>query len=360
MTVSCTPAVKVTVPKVSGAKGKPAAAKPQREVVQVYWDVSKSMRELAVKPVVAALDSTVLLSAHVSAVEQYGVGEAIVRLPSAQAALKLTANRTALHLAAEKIGMALAKGDAQAALVISDMELDTPPHASAKDATVCGGVPLPSTREAGALFGRCFESAISTSDTPITRKSLLVHVFRKSTPDRELFILLFATDREFGRRISNEVVKRIDVSRHVIFDSGAVAAANVKACRMTLMNPDAYPLAGPACGAKCLEPNATIQVECELQRSASDAWIHPIGHGVDGVKYESAKKKGDRAWARFSIPCSTPPGRVDATVSFSWKSQNDGAEFAKKPSVRDLFDSLTDAIVRTVALRRLNIGIVLK
>jgi hypothetical protein len=371
VSATCKPAVNVTIPNDSPArtKRKTAVARVRRsEVVQVYWDVSKSMRDFdELTPVVAALDSSVLLGAHAKVVEQYGVGESITRLPSAHQALRPKANRTALHLAAEQIGTALATGNAQAALVISDMELDTPPRAAASGTIVCGGVPLPSTREAGALFGRCFENAILASDaSPLTRKNLLVHVFRKSTPRRELFILLFATDRAFGRRISDGVARRLDFSRHVIFDSGSVAAANVHGCRVAAFEPDVRLRSVDGCTAKCFDANAAIRVECDIQRPASDAWIEPAARGLDGVSYQSLKKKAgdhnDHALMRFMIPCGTSPGTFEATVSFTWRKRTaraqdgDGA-FAQKASVRELFESLTDAIARTVAPRRLRVGI---
>lgn len=369
ISATCTPAVNVTVPNASTAppKGKPAAARVHRnEVVQVYWDVSRSMREFAVTPVVEALDSSVLLSAHAKVVEQYGVGESIVPLPSARAALRPIANRTALHLAAEQIGTALASGNAQAALVISDMELDTPPRKTATDATVCHGVPLPSTPEAGPLFGRCFENAVLSSEAPaLTRKNLLVHVFRKSTRGRELFILLLATDRAFGRRISDEIVRRLDFSKHVIFDSESVAAANVRHCRLNAFAPDVQIKTG-GCKAKCFDANGAIQFECDVRRPAFDLWVYPAGRGLHGVSYESLKKRAgdqeEQALVRFAIPCSTPPGRFHATVSFHWRERTPWSRggkdaFAQNASVRDLFDSLTDAIARTAAPRRLRIGI---
>ena len=143
VTAKCTPSVKVTV-ETTGPKQK--AARPQRqEVVHVYWDVSRSMHAFPLTPVVEALDGGVLLRAHAQVVEQYGVGESIRPLSTAGDALDLTANRTALHLAAERIGTALASGNAQAAIIVSDLELDTPPHTTP---TVCNGVPLPATHDA--------------------------------------------------------------------------------------------------------------------------------------------------------------------------------------------------------------------
>ncbi len=327
VSASCTPYVNVTV------KTKPAKknASPQREVVQVYWDVSKSMRIFDLTPVVETLDSRVLLSAHAQVVEQYGVGESIRPFTSARDALRLDARRTAQHLAAEKIGSTLASGAAQAALVVSDMELDAPPLTSP---TVCGGIPLPSTRDAGALFGRCFEKAIGI------RTHLLVHVFRQRVKNDELFIVLFATDRAFGNRISQQIAQRLDFTRHVIFDSGAVAAANVGQCKMTLTQPEAYALAGERCGAKCLDPSTTIRSECSL-KVPSDAWIHPVAEPPS---------------VRFTIPCNANHGRFDTTVDFRWRNRGK-TTFAKSPNVRDLFDSLADAILRTIPPRRMTIGV---
>lgn len=387
VTASCAPKVNVTVPaaKTKRPKTKIAAPSPHQEVVHVYWDVSKSMRDFAatgsprgskgettstddLTPVVVALDTS-LLRAYARHVEQYGVGESIEPLPSVRAALQPKANRTALHLAAERIGTALATGGAQAALVISDMELDTPPRVAGSPAVVCGNVPLPSTREAGSLFGRCFESAALASDSRLTRSNLLVHVFRKSSHGRELFILLVATDRAFGRRISDEVARRLDFSRHVIFDSGAVAAANVRGCTVTAPRPGVRLGKGPPCVAKCFDKQASIQAECDVRRQDTRAWIEPAGQGLDGVSYETLKKKpGDgeeQARVRFAIPCNTPPGTYDAAVSFRWRvgtawSRGGNAAFSANANVRDLFESLTDAIVRTVEPRRLRIGIELR
>ncbi len=373
LTANCKPFVNVTVPPVP--KSKHATPASARDVVQVYWDVSSSMRDFArvkrasktaeeeaddLTPVVNALDSSVLLNAHAQTVEQYGVGETIAPLASAAAALRPTAKRTALHLAAEQIGTALASGTADAAVVVSDMELDTPPRASTANATVCGGVHLPATPLAGSLFGRCFESAtLAAGDARLTRTNLLAHVFRKSSHGRELFILVLATNREFGRRISDEMVKRLDFSRSVIFDSGAVAASNVRECRLTA--PDASMLrTANGCGAKCFDATAQISGECDLQQVTS-AWVYPTGRGADGVAFEVLKKapkqKADAARVQFAIPCSTPPGRFEAMVSFDWRRRAIDESFAEKASVRDLFDSLSDAIARTSAPRRLRIGI---
>jgi hypothetical protein len=378
----CQPAVNVTVPAAPKTSPKPktaAAPERQHEVVQVYWDVSRSMREFAaarrarggaasetddLTPVVDALDSSVLLSAHAERVEQYGVGESIRPLSSARAALHPTAGSTVLHLAAEQIGTALASGTAQAAVVVSDLELDTPPRTASRS-TVCGGVPLPSTPEAGSLFGRCFENAAIAEAAPLTRTHLLAHVFRKSSHGRELFILLLATDAAFGRRISDEIVRRLDFSRQVIFDADAVAASNVRGC--TLAAPaDDVQIRSAGCSAKCFDSGAAIQATCEMRRPAVEAWVEPSGSGEEGVAYDALQRKrgdvDDRADVRFAIPCSTPPGRFNATVSFRWRAKtpwsSDGnGAFASKASVRDLFDSLADAIVRIAAPRRLRIGI---
>lgn len=381
LTRACTPKVNVVVESKTPRKQNRSRPTGRSDIVQVYWDVSRSMRDFAstaqprrgsetepetwtddLTPVVNALDSRVLLSANASTVEQYGVGEAIRGLSSAREALRPGADSTALHLAAEQIGTALATGTAQAAIVVSDLELETPPR-NATVSTVCGGVPLPSTPEAGSLFGRCFEHAVAAVDGPaVTRNHLLVHVFRKHTHGRELFILLLATDRAFGHRISEEIVRRLDFTRHVIFDSGAVAAANVRGCRFTAPSPDVQ--LREACTIKCFDPEAAITAQCNLRRPGN-AWVYPAGRGLDGVSYDSLKRKAEdteeQAVMRFGIPCSAPAGRFNATVSFHWTERNPWANgdttFAPKQNVRDLFDSLTAAIVRTVADRKLRVGI---
>lgn len=381
LTISCKPVVTVTIPSTgsAAAKAKPPAPRPERrEAAQVYWDVSSSMRVFAatkpakvsskkgqpqwtdaLTPVVVGLD-VALLRAHAAVVEHYGVGETIAPIASARAALSPKAKRTALHLAAEQIGSALAGGGTQAALLISDLELDTPPRNASSGLTVCGGVPLPSTAEAGPLFGRCFENAVLLSGAAAhTRRNLLVHVFRKSTNGRELFILLLATDRKFGLRISDEIGQRLDFSKHVIFDSGSVSAASVQGCR-AILPPGAVPRTREGCGTKCFEAGV-VQTECDVRRPVSDAWIYPVGGGTDGVRYESLKTKPgateDQAVTRFTIPCGAKAGRFTSTVAFSWKHRAAAdAAFAQRASVRDLFDSLSDAIVRTAAPRRLNIA----
>jgi len=358
--------VNVTVPQVAPAqKSRAAAPREQRtEVVQVYWDVSRSMRHFAsdLAMVVNALDSNVLLQAHAKSVEQYGVGESIVTLTSARSALTPNANRTVLHLAAEKSGTALATGLAQAVLIVSDLEVDAPPRSS-KNTTVCCGVPLPSTPEAGSLFGRCLENAVlGTGETALTRKNLLVHVFTKRSHGRELFILLLAADRDFGRRISDEVVRRIGFERQVIFDSGSVAAADVRGCRLTAPAEEMLRTAG-GCGVKCFDIEASVSVDCDIRRSVTNAWITPVAAPADGVRYESVKEKlaepNDRAVARFNIPCTAHAGKFDAAIGYSWqiRVRSDNRAFAQNPTVRDLFDSLDDAIVRIVAPRTLRIGI---
>lgn len=379
VTAACRPSVNVTIPRPSSAlKSRAAAFGAQRsEVVQVYWDVSKSMRDFAaphkgqagtqvsdLETVVDALDSNVLLQAHAKSVEQYGIGESIAPLPTARLALSPNANRTVLHLAAEKIGSALATGWVQAALVVSDLEVDTPSRSS-KNATVCGGVPLPSTPEAGSLFGRCFENAVLTSgEAALTRKNLLVHVFRKNSHGRQLFILLLATDRDFGRRISDEVVRRIGFERQVVFDSGAVAAANVRGCRLSAPAEEMLRTSA-GCGVKCFDPDAAIQAQCDIQSNGSNSWIAPVASPSDGASYELLKRKAgdpnERAVVVFAIPCTSSAGVFDVAISYSWRirspGQADSSPFAQKASVRDLFDSLNDAIIRSVAPRTLHIGI---
>jgi hypothetical protein len=118
----------------------------------------------------------------------------------------------------------------------------------------------------------------------------------------------------------------------------------------------------PRCNAKCFDADSIIQAECDVHRPIAGAWIEPSGRGADGVTYQSSKKKAGDAVVQFAIPCNTPPGRFNADVDFHWRvaaaSVQDGdTSFAQKASVRDLFDSLNDAIVRIVAPRRLQIGI---
>lgn len=373
-TASCRPAVNVTIdaPKT---KAPAAAAPQQQEVVQVYWDVSKSMRDFAAKraprngaggesddlaAVVGTLDSAVLLQAHAERVEQYGIGEAIRPLANAGEALHPTANATVLHLVAEQIGRALADGTAQAALVVSDLELDTPPR-SAANTKVCGDVPLPSNREAGTLFGRCFEKAALANPASRLRAHLVAHVFRKSSHGRELFILLLATDGAFGRRISDQIAQRLDFTRQVIFDADAIAASNVRGCTLATASDDVQ-LRSAGCSAKCFDRDASIEATCDVRRPLMNAWVQPAGTGGDGVAYETLKKKAgeaeEQSTVRFTIPCSAPPGRYQASVKFEWRGLSHvDAAFAQKASVRDLFDGLNQAIVNVARPRNLRIGI---
>src|SRR4051812_26502859 len=95
VTATCTPVVNVTIPR---ANVRTAASERRSEVVQVYWDISKSMRDFRrtsddLGRVVRALDSEVLLQSHARSVEQFGVGESIVSLSSARSALSPNANR---------------------------------------------------------------------------------------------------------------------------------------------------------------------------------------------------------------------------------------------------------------------------
>jgi hypothetical protein len=377
ITATCVPSVKVTVPKLNAPQKK--NYERRSEVVQVYWDISGSMRDFTtvrkthgggqsddLALVVGALDSNVLLQAHAKTVEQYGVGQSIVTLASARSALSPTAGRTVLHLAAERIGSALAAGNAQAALVVSDLEVDTPPR-TAHDATVCGGVPLPSTPEAGSLFGRCFESGVIAARGPgLVRTNLLVHVFRKSSHGRELFILLFAADRDFGQRISDEMARRLGFERQVIFDSGAVAASDVRQCRLSAPAQEMLRTAN-SCAAKCFDDiDGAIGVQCEIRRTALGAWIRPKANPADRVTYESLKGKPadreERGMARFVIPCTASAGVFEGSVAYAWEiripwREPEGRRFAQKETVRDLFDSLADAITRVVAPRTLRIGI---
>jgi hypothetical protein len=157
-------------------------------------------------------------------------------------------------------------------------------------------------------------------------------------------------------------VRRLDFTRHAIFDSGSVAAANVRGCRFTAPSPDVQ--LRENCTIKCFEPEAAVTAECDLRRSGN-AWVYPAGRGLDGTSYDSLKKNGgeaeEQAVVRFGIPCSAPAGRFNATVSFHWTERLPWAKgddtFAPDQNVRDLFDGLTDAIVRTVADRKLRIGI---
>jgi len=204
-------------------------------------------------------------------------------------------------------------------------------------------------------------------DSALTRKNLLVHVFRKSSHGRELFILLFATDRDFGRRISDEVVRRIGFERQVIFDSGTVAAANVYGCRLSAPAEDMLQTSG-GCSIKCFDADTAIQAGCDIQRTAGNSWITPVASATNGVRYESTKRRAgdpnDRAVARFSILCRAPADVFDAAIAYAWQIRTpwaqtriEGRAFAQKASVRDLFESLDDAIVRVVAPRTLRIGI---
>jgi hypothetical protein len=102
------------------------------------------------------------------------------------------------------------------------------------------------------------------------------------------------------------------------------------------------------CAVKCFDPDASIQAECDLRPATGKAWIVPVGREQSNV--------------RFIIPCTAPAGVFEEDIAYSWRirtpwSQAAAGALAQKATVRDLFESLANAIVRVVAPRTLHIGI---
>jgi hypothetical protein len=171
-----------------------------------------------------------------------------------------------------------------------------------------------------------------------------------------------------GEEISNGVAARIKgFQRHVIFSSSAITTGDLGGCTAKFPNESvANRTDKGGCRFKCLDPDARIELNCEIGRSVKDAWIVPKAVSADGAELTAtdADRRGVDKLHK-AISCSSKAGKVLATVHYAWSGRTpwsyvaakDAPEFSHKDNVRDLFDSLTSAIIRVVDTPDLNMSL---
>src|SRR5260221_5912627 len=143
------------------------APEVSQPIVSVYWDISGSMSFSAsvTREVVSTLDSSILQLARVNEIKNYTIGNKVLEITSASKAHVDTKQDTALHKAAEQIGRQLADRKVGAAIIVSDLDLEIA-DADRGQHEACPGVPMPSNKHAGAIFGRCLMAGLRAGGAP--------------------------------------------------------------------------------------------------------------------------------------------------------------------------------------------------
>jgi hypothetical protein len=205
------------------------AAPPDVTRVDIYWDVSQSMRTTVAPihdprgrpqaPPATAAAIYVLwdhLARHwvraptVNDVHQITMGNEIQELHKIERLPAFDAPWTNLPVVAQTIAHYLGEHDDAAALVVSDMWVD-PPRERVGDA-VCGDVKAPAgNRDVPALFGQCLvQSWKPSAPTWTTVYAVIIHEPVAAADDRRpLFVLVFSRNPDFSRALVNTLVDKL-------------------------------------------------------------------------------------------------------------------------------------------------------
>lgn len=174
--------------------------------VEIFWDVSESMRpaRASVGALVESLDSRVLPRAGArGAVAHYLVGATLVPKPNALGATAMNAPWTALHDVARQAGTDLAAAVVDAAIIVSDLDMEVPPELRLSGAPVCPGAASTTSKRAGAYFGTCFESGLDASGVGRLH-DLMAGVVRVPTSTGQIYVLVVGTNIELVASILSQ------------------------------------------------------------------------------------------------------------------------------------------------------------
>src|ERR1700682_868830 len=273
-------------------------AKPDRAavnpLVSVYWDVSGSVDrrfDQHVNFLIANLDSRILPLAGAGApIRHYAVGQEVVEAHDAQVAKLRHQSRSALYEAVRAIGADLARREIGAAILVTDLEVDRPEVPEAVTA-ICGDVPVPTDRDAGPLMGRCFSAGwrLAPAKTgrakPATIDHLLLTVFRSryaaatnvEVSRKHLYIVVFANDIAFGRKILSGLDQRLasialGYDRFNIVDTSAVPRLSIGWKKDGVSVRPAKGYMG-RCAFACYDTPAHIDLRVRIDPAPVKSWI---------------------------------------------------------------------------------------
>jgi hypothetical protein len=345
-----------------------------RSLVSVYWDVSGSVDgrfSSDVDFLIANLDSRVLpLAGAIAPIRHYAVGEDVVEAHDAGVAKSRHQMRSALPDASRAIAADLARGEISAAIFVTDLEVDRP-ELNPEVTAVCGDVPVPTDRGAGPLIGRCFSSGWRLAPTPPGGRKparsidhLLLTIFRSKyaapIPDgisrKHLYILVFATDIEFGRKILAGLDQRLSTlnlgyDRFNVIDTSAAPRLSVARTTPSRSVRTASGYAG-RCAFACYDEDAQVDLQIAIHPPDATAWVPLLAKPRVTAAIGNARaalRQGRRWDVVWTIPCVPPKRKLQerrVDVRFDWDTPQTipTSVTIDHPDVEDAITSLLQAV----------------
>lgn len=351
-------------------------AKPDKPVanplVSVYWDVSGSVDrrfDTHVNFLIANLDSRILPLAGAGApIRHYAVGKDIVEAQDAEVAKSRHQMRSDLHDAVRNIAADLARGEIGAAILVTDMEVDRPDVSQGVN-SICGDVPIPTDRGAGPLIGRCFSAgwrlapAKAGHPKAATIDHLLLTIFRSryaadiagELSRKHLYIVVFATDVDFGRKILSGLEQRLPsitqgYEQFNLVDTSAAPHLNVGWKKEGLSVRTANGYQG-RCAFACFDTPANIELRVGMDLPSVRSWIalqpKPRVTAADGRATPILRAGG---WdIKWTLACIEPAHKLQGrrvNLRFDWASPQaiPSTVTIDHPDVEDAITSLVQAV----------------
>jgi hypothetical protein len=236
---SAGPPATCTPPSTTKAESLPADVRS----VTLYWDTSQSMAaylqaDSALSSLWRSLDSkwTRRASQTIDSVDHVGVGATIRPLARLGGAPAATDGWTNLPHMGERIGQLLEARDDAAAVVVSDMLVDTPPLPAGTK--LCGDVLVPTGRgDVPSLVGKCLSAGLggaAPADLVVTAVALLDPIGPR-TAARPLFVTIFARNARFASQLASvlsaELAAYAPASLSILKAAALVPCERVSSCR---------------------------------------------------------------------------------------------------------------------------------
>jgi hypothetical protein len=359
--------------------------------VSIYWDISQSMRTygMELKTVFDTLDSSILPSAgQTGALRHFSVGSKITELSTNPGGVILNPRDqwTALHDVAYKIGSELSEGNTDAAILVSDMELELPQSILTQaEKTICTTVGLPSTPKAGAVFGRCFESGLQSIRAPDRKppNGIYITTFKRTKKSGKTFLVtLFSFNADFGQKLSQEMQSKwADFEQSTLIDSIKTFETVNPSCTVNLKNKYRIRAQEQTCNIACDRKKGSIDAACTWnpESTGNNHWLapaiptlrsipakdnqqYPRTHVQNNKKdYQSVKmsfscqsREPNKDGQKIANPGGSEPTfddrqiEVGAQMRFQeWSKGNIPASFQSEltPNVMDFYRSLEEATV---------------
>ena len=367
--------------------------------VEVYWDLSQSMRLLlftkfrggklrdhsdsALRLAWGELDRNWVRGEEqgslVNEVVHFGVGDEILPLGRVDRPPKLDAGYTNLPAFAMHTGKLLKENTERAFLLVSDMIVDTPKMKPGSP--LCGKVLAPrGSGEVPTLFSRCMAEA--WKGRAPDGYSIMGIVVRTPVPSvkkgRPLFFMLFVRNARYANKVGTRIISNLPANMMASMLSFAAAAPQVDCATMSYcgywQTEDIIEAQGGAkrpCQFRALRKKGIHRVRCSLAPASQQARKSLILPTLNGVQAEGKGEvklfKGAKVDTALKLDSWNDKNNVEVGYRLSTKwtldvNMNDrltkwlGPENYTNSVYRSLFISLLNSTVRSLSSPTCRVG----